>query len=107
MLWLVVGQAMVFDVVRDVFARVQRRSLREHLRHPIGDTMERVAGDSWAVHTVVDELVFTPFHALVTIAGHRRDHVAARPDLTAVSFAVAAVHGGRGAGARQARSAGR
>jgi ATP-binding cassette, subfamily B, bacterial len=89
MLWLVVGQAMVFDVVRDVFARVQRRSLREHLRHPIGDTMERVAGDSWAVHTVVDELVFTPFHAFVTIAGIAAIMWQLAPDLTAVSFAVA------------------
>jgi ATP-binding cassette, subfamily B, bacterial len=89
MLWLVVGQAMVFDVVRDVFARVQRRSLREHLRHPIGDTMERVAGDSWAVHTVVDELIFTPFHALVTIAGIAAIMWQLAPDLTAVSFAVA------------------
>jgi ATP-binding cassette, subfamily B, bacterial len=89
MLWLVVGQAMVFDVVRDVFARVQRRSLREHLKHPIGDTMERVAGDSWAVHTVVDELVFTPFHALVAIAGIAAIMWQLAPELTAVSFAVA------------------
>src|SRR5918996_1892013 len=91
MLWIVVGQAMVFDVVRDVFARVQRRSLREHMRHPIGDTMERVAGDSWAVHTVVDELVFTPLHALITIAGVAAIMWQLAPGLTAVSFAVAPV----------------
>ena len=89
MLWLLVGQAMVFDVTRDVFAKVQRRSQREHLKHPIGDTMERVAGDSWAVHTVVDELIFTPFHALVTIAGIAAIMWQLAPDLTAVSFAVA------------------
>jgi ATP-binding cassette subfamily B protein len=89
MLWLLVGQAMVFDVTRDVFARVQRRSQREHLKHPIGDTMERVAGDSWAVHTVVDELIFTPLHALVTIAGIAAIMWQLAPDLTAVSFAVA------------------
>src|SRR5215218_10725136 len=91
MLWLVVGQAMVFDVVRAVFARVQRRSLREHLKHPIGDTMERVAGDSWAVHTVVDELVFTPLHALITIAGMAAIMWQLAPGLTVVSFAVAPV----------------
>jgi ATP-binding cassette subfamily B protein len=94
MLWIVVGQAMVFDVVRDVFARVQRRSLREHLRHPIGDTLERVAGDSWAVHTVVDELVFTPLHALITIAGIAAIMWQLAPGLTAVSFAVAPVMAG-------------
>jgi ATP-binding cassette, subfamily B, bacterial len=91
MLWLVVGQAMVYDVVRDVFARVQRRSLREHLKHPVGDTMERVAGDSWAVHTVVDELVFTPLYALITIAGIGAIMWQLAPDLTLVSFAVAPV----------------
>jgi ATP-binding cassette subfamily B protein len=91
MLWLVVGQAMVYDVVRDVFARVQRRSLREHLKHPIGDTMERVAGDSWAVHTVVDELVFTPLNALITIAGIGAIMWQLEPDLTLVSLAVAPV----------------
>jgi ABC-type multidrug transport system fused ATPase/permease subunit len=91
MLWLVVGQAMVYDLARDVFARVQRRSLREHLKHPIGDTMERVAGDSWAVHTVVDELVFTPLYALVTIAGIGAIMWQLAPELTLVSFAVAPV----------------
>jgi len=89
MLWIVVGQAMVFDVVRDVFASVQRRSLREHLKHNVGDSMERVAGDSWAVHTVVDELVFTPVHALITIAGIAAVMWSLAPELTAVSFAVA------------------
>jgi ABC-type multidrug transport system fused ATPase/permease subunit len=91
MLWLVVGQAMVYDVVRDVFAKVQRSSLPEHLKHPIGDTMERVAGDSWAVHTVVDELIFTPLSALVTIAGIGAIMWQLAPELTVVSFAVAPV----------------
>jgi ATP-binding cassette subfamily B protein len=91
LLWIVVGQAMVFDVVRDVFARVQRRSQREHLRHPVGDTMERVAGDSWAVHTVVDELIFTPLYALLTIAGVALVMWSLAPGLTAISFAVAPV----------------
>jgi ATP-binding cassette subfamily B protein len=97
MLWIRIGQAMVFDVVRDVFARVQRRSLREHLQHPIGDTMERVAGDSWAVHTVVDELVFTPLHALITIAGIAAIMWQLDPGLTVVSFAVAPVMAGAAA----------
>src|SRR5207247_8381677 len=59
-LWIKVGQSMVFDLARDLFARVQRRSLREHSRMPIGETMARVGGDSWCVHTVVDELCLPP-----------------------------------------------
>jgi ATP-binding cassette subfamily B protein len=66
-LWTVVGQGTVFDVARDVFARVQRRSLREQMREPVGDTIERVAGDSWSVHTVLDELLLTPVAAVVTV----------------------------------------
>ena len=91
LLWIVVGQAMVYDLARDVFARVQRRSLREHLTHPVGDTLERVAGDSWAVHTVVDELIFTPLHALLTIAGAAAVMWSLAPELTLVSFAVAPI----------------
>ena len=89
LLWIVVGQAMVYDVVRDVFAKVQRRSLREHLAHPVGDTMERVAGDSWGAHTVVDELIFTPLHAVLTIAGVAFVMWTLAPELTVISFAVA------------------
>jgi ATP-binding cassette, subfamily B, bacterial len=48
-----------------------------------------VAGDSWAVHTVVDELFFTPVHALITIGGVAAVMWALAPGLTAVSFAVA------------------
>jgi ATP-binding cassette subfamily B protein/subfamily B ATP-binding cassette protein MsbA len=88
-LWTIIGQGMVYDVARDVFARVQRRSLREHLREPVGDTLERVAGDSWSVHTVVDELVFTPLHSIVTIAGVAAIMIALSPGLTVVAFAVA------------------
>jgi ATP-binding cassette, subfamily B, bacterial len=67
MLWTVVGQGMVLDLARDVFARTQRWSLREHGRHSVGDSIERVAGDSWVVHTVVDELVLTPLQSIVTV----------------------------------------
>ncbi|MCL2770547.1 MAG: ABC transporter transmembrane domain-containing protein, partial [Solirubrobacterales bacterium] len=66
MLWIRVGQAMVNDLARDLFARVLRRSVVENQRMPIGETMERVGADSWCVYTVADELVFTPAHVLVT-----------------------------------------
>jgi ATP-binding cassette subfamily B protein/subfamily B ATP-binding cassette protein MsbA len=68
-LWIKVGQKMVYTLSEDLFARLQRRSLREHAREPVGELLERVAGDSWAVYTVADELLFTPLHALLAIAG--------------------------------------
>jgi ATP-binding cassette subfamily B protein/subfamily B ATP-binding cassette protein MsbA len=88
-LWTVVGQSMVFELARDVFAKVQRRSLREHLQHPVGDTIERVAEDSWSVHTVIEELIFTPLHSIVTIASVAVVMLSFNAGLTAVSFAVA------------------
>jgi ATP-binding cassette subfamily B protein/subfamily B ATP-binding cassette protein MsbA len=88
-LWTVVGQATVFDLARDVFARVQRRSLREHLRSSVGDTIERVAGDSWTVHTVLDELVLTPLSALVTLAAAMVVLIGLDPLLAVVALGAA------------------
>lgn len=64
-LWVRVGQSMVYDLAADVFARAQRRRPGAS----VGDTMSRVAGDSWSVHTVVEELLFVPGHALLISAG--------------------------------------
>lgn len=64
-LWVRVGQSMVYDLAAEVFARAQRRRPGAS----VGDTMSRVAGDSWSVHTVVEELLFVPGHALLISAG--------------------------------------
>jgi ATP-binding cassette subfamily B protein len=88
-LWTVVGQGTVFDLARDLFARVQRRSLRQHAQEQIGDTIERVAGDSWAVHTLLDELVLTPANALLTIAAAAAVMVSLDPGLTLVALLTA------------------
>lgn len=66
MQWTRVGRRMVYDLARDLFARVQRRSLRTHAAHSIGDSMSRIGGDAWSVHAVVDTLLFAPGHALFT-----------------------------------------
>ena len=64
--WTRVGRRMVYDLARALFARVQRRSLRTHASHSIGDSMSRISGDAWCVHTIVDTLLFAPGHALIT-----------------------------------------
>jgi ATP-binding cassette subfamily B protein/subfamily B ATP-binding cassette protein MsbA len=66
--WIVVGQRMVFDLASDLFARIQRRSLLFHSRNSVGDLISRVSGDSWALHDLVDTLLFAPAHGLVTAA---------------------------------------
>src|SRR5688572_5637110 len=64
--WTSVGRRMVYDLSRELFTRIQRRSLRTHAAHSIGDSMSRIGGDAWCVHTIVDTLLFAPGHALIT-----------------------------------------
>jgi ATP-binding cassette subfamily B protein/subfamily B ATP-binding cassette protein MsbA len=66
--WTVAGRRVVYDLAEDMFARLQRRSLLFHSRNAVGDTMSRITVDSWAVHKVIDALLFSPAHALLTIA---------------------------------------
>jgi ATP-binding cassette subfamily B protein/subfamily B ATP-binding cassette protein MsbA len=66
--WTVAGRRMVYDLAQELFARLQRRSLLFHSRHPVGDSMSRITGDSWCVYQFVDTVIFAPGHALVTMA---------------------------------------
>ena len=59
---------MVYRLGRDLFARIQRRSLLFHSRNSVGDLLGRVTTDSWAVHTAADNLLFAPLHAAITAA---------------------------------------
>jgi ABC-type multidrug transport system fused ATPase/permease subunit/GT2 family glycosyltransferase len=65
LVWIRVGQRMVYDLAADLFARVQRRSLIFHSRNAVGDSLGRVMQDAWSVHTVADALIFAPGQALV------------------------------------------
>jgi ATP-binding cassette subfamily B protein/subfamily B ATP-binding cassette protein MsbA len=66
-LWIRVGQSMVFEVSADTFSSLVRRSLLFHRTTPVGDSMARVTGDSWAVHTIAEALVYLPLQAVVTM----------------------------------------
>jgi ATP-binding cassette subfamily B protein len=85
--WIRVGQQMVYDLAQDLFARLQRRSLLFHSRNSVGDSLSRITGDSWSVHTVVDTLLFAPAHAAITITG--MVVVMARLDLRLTLLALA------------------
>jgi ATP-binding cassette subfamily B protein/subfamily B ATP-binding cassette protein MsbA len=64
--WTLAGRRMVYQLAEDLFARLQRRSLLYHSRNPVGDVMSRITGDCWCVNQMVDALVFSPAHALLT-----------------------------------------
>ncbi len=66
--WLRVGQRMVYDLERDLFARLLKRSLAFHARASIGDSMSRVTTDSYCVYGLVDTLLITPAKSFLLAA---------------------------------------
>ena len=66
--WTLTGRRLVYDLAQDLFAKLQRRSVLFHSRHPVGDTMSRITRDSWCLYQLVDSVLFAPGHALVTLA---------------------------------------
>jgi ATP-binding cassette subfamily B protein len=87
--WIRVGQRMVYDLAGDLFARLQRRSLRCYGRSSVGDSLMRVTGDSWCLQTVVDVLLYKPANALVGLVGTVAVMAAMDPRLTAAALVVA------------------
>ncbi len=61
------GAQAAFLMARDLFAQLQRRSLRFHTAHTVGDSLTRVVGDSWCISKVAAALFLTVTPAVVTI----------------------------------------
>ena len=74
--WTLAGRRMVYQLAEDLFARMQRRSLLYHSRHPVGDVMSRITGDCWCVNQVVESLLFAPAHALLIAGKPLREPIA-------------------------------
>jgi ATP-binding cassette subfamily B protein/subfamily B ATP-binding cassette protein MsbA len=87
--WTVAGRRMVYALAEDLYSRLQGRSLLYHSRHAVGDSMSRVTVDSWSVYHVLDTLLFSPGHALLTIIAmiYLMAHV--DPTLTVMAVVVA------------------
>jgi ATP-binding cassette subfamily B protein len=62
-----VGQRMVLELSSDLFAHLQRLSLVFHSRRPLGDTIQRVTGDSYCVSTLVTDALVPAVQALVML----------------------------------------
>ena len=90
-LWVRVGQKMIYELMGDVFQHVQRLSLRFHQRHEVGDTMSRVTGDTWAIYTVVDSLLFTPIRAITLAIAMAIVMFEISVSMTLLAFAAAPV----------------
>ena len=64
-----IGQRMVNDLRRDLYAHVQKLSLAFHTRQQIGDLMYRVTADTMGLQTLTMNGLFTVLSALILLAG--------------------------------------
>jgi ATP-binding cassette, subfamily B, bacterial len=64
-----IGQAMVNDLRRDLYAHLQRLSLAFHSRREVGDLLYRVTADTYAIQTLAMNGLFPILSALVLLGG--------------------------------------
>ena len=64
-----VCQRLVFDLLVDLFVKLQRLSLRFHDRHTVGDLLQRVSQDVLVVFFAVSQVALPVVVALLTLAG--------------------------------------
>jgi len=67
--WIAVGQGMVYQLAADVFARLQRLSLRYHAQHSVGDNLDRLTNDTWCAYSIASDVFVSPLQRLVTMIG--------------------------------------
>lgn len=92
--WVATGQRMVYELAADVFAHLQRLSLRFHGRQRVGDLLSRLNGDTWCVYSIVSELSVSPVQQIITLMGIGTVAWMLSPRLTVLIFSVAPVLGG-------------
>jgi ATP-binding cassette subfamily B protein/subfamily B ATP-binding cassette protein MsbA len=83
-----IGQRMVFDLATDLFAHLQRLSLIFHSRRSLGDTIERVTGDSYCVSTLVTDALVPSVQALLMLVVMFIVMWSLEPTLTLVALGV-------------------
>ena len=84
--WNVGGQRMVYELAADLFARLQRLSLRFHNRRNVGDSLSRLTDDTWCIYTVADGLLMAPVQHLFTLVMMACIGFALDPVLAALAF---------------------
>src|SRR5262245_56781139 len=67
--WARAGQRMVYDLAADVYDKLQARSLAHMNERAIGDSLNRLFGDSWSLYTISHTLLTGPLqHGLAIVA---------------------------------------
>ena len=90
-LWTKVGQQATYDLAEDQFDALQRRSIVFHSRTPIGESLQRVFGDSYIAQSAVALLLVGPVAAVVSsvslsIVLWQMDHLLALVVLASAPF---------------------
>jgi ATP-binding cassette subfamily B protein/subfamily B ATP-binding cassette protein MsbA len=83
-----IGQKMVNDMRRDLFAHLQRLSLAFHNRRQVGDLLYRVTADTFAIQSLTMNGVFPILTAVILLAGMFYVMIKIDWQLTALSLAV-------------------
>src|SRR5436305_7825088 len=83
-----IGQRMVFELASDLFAHLQRLSLIFHSRRALGDTIQRVTGDSYCVSTLITDALIPAIQAVVMRGAMFFVMWSLEPTLTLVALSV-------------------
>ncbi|MEA2197602.1 MAG: ATP-binding cassette, subfamily bacterial, partial [Solirubrobacteraceae bacterium] len=82
------GSQMSYDVAGDLFAHLQRLSLRFHTQHGIGSQVRRITSDSGAVATIIQDGGLPAISAAATLVAMIVVMLAVDLELTLVALAV-------------------
>lgn len=83
-----IGQQMVNDMRRDLYAQLQRLSLAFHNRRQVGDLLYRVTADTFAIQSLTMNGVFPIVTALVLLSGMFAVMIRIDCELTLLSLSV-------------------
>ncbi len=64
-----VCQSLVYDLLVELFAKLQRLSLKFHNRHQLGDLLQRVSGDVLVVFFAVTQVALPVVVSVLTLVG--------------------------------------
>ena len=65
--WMRTGQRMVYDLAADLYDKLQARSLAHRHERALGDSLNRLFGDSWSLYTISYTLLTVPLQHSATI----------------------------------------
>ncbi|MDZ8185421.1 MAG: ABC transporter ATP-binding protein [Nostoc sp. ChiSLP02] len=92
--WSAAGQGMVYELAQKLFYRLQRLSMLFHNQRTVGDSLSRLAGDTYCVYTLTGALLISPMQHLLTLVTISIVAWNLNPLLTLLSLFVAPIMGG-------------